>query len=111
MAARVDKVDSKVDGPVKRLLDSDSSLDNLDLRSVFSRRSSALDFLSSALSFLRSALESSDWDIRAESASSCVASSAVVGIEIESEGEEEEYWSRNMKDIRYVRLIDNLIEK
>ena len=97
-------MDSKVEGPVKRLLYSDSSLDNLDLRSVFSRRSSALDFLSSAL-------VSSDWDRRTESASSCVASSAVVGIEIESEGEEEEYWSRNMKDIRYVRLIENLIEK
>ena len=83
MAARVDKVDSKVDGVVKRLLYSDSSLDNLELRSVFS-------FLRSALSFLRSALESSDWDIRTESASSCVASSAVVGIKIERKGEEEE---------------------
>ena len=108
MAARVDKVDSKVDGAVKRLLYSDSSLDNLELRSVFS-------FLRSALSFLRSALErSSDWDIRTESASSCVASSAVVGIKIadERKGEEEEDWSRNMnKENRYVRLIENLIEK
>ena len=91
-----------VDGAGKRLLYSDSSLDNLDLRSVFS--------------FLRSALESSDWDRRTESASSCVASSAVVGIKIERKGEEEEEeeeedWSRNMKDSRYVRLIENLFEK
>ena len=35
IAARVDKVDSMVEGAVKRLLYSDSSLDNLDLRSVF----------------------------------------------------------------------------
>ena len=79
------------------MLYSDSSLDNLDLRSVFS--------------FLRSALESSDWDRRTESASNCVASSAVVGIKIERKGEEEEDWSRNMKDSRYVRLIENLFEK
>ena len=64
----MDRVDSMVEGAVTRLLYSDSSLDNRDLRSV--------------LSFLSSALESSDWDRRAESASSCcVASSAFVGKE------------------------------
>ena len=80
---------SMVEGAVTRLLYSDSSLDNHDLRSV--------------LSFLSSALESSDWDRRAESASSCVASSAFVCIEIESKGEEEE--DRNMKENRYVSVV------